>query len=187
MESEVIAALIGTPAVLVTAAAAWLAGRAQSRGAYHGPVDAVRRTAQREAYANLFRSAHQFIRAWEAAEEALTRIGPLREGAEVPPDVRELSRQMLEAQNSLEHAADMVRLEGPESLAEIAERIWRSTAILGGQYLGPRWGRTAPLFDANLPGPAFMVARNEAMTDFTDAHSALLPTARQYLNGGPSR
>lgn len=187
MESEVIAALIGTPAVLVTAAAAWMAGRAQSRGTYHGAVDAVRRTGQREAYANLYRFAHQFIHAWEATEEALRRMGPLREEMEIPLEVRALSRRVNEAQTSLEHAADMVRLEGPESLAEIAERIWRSASLLGGRYVGPRLRRTAALFDVNITSPELMAARNEAMTDFKDAHSALLPTARQYLNGGPSR
>ncbi|MFI9752316.1 hypothetical protein [Streptomyces collinus] len=42
MTPEVAAALIGTPAVLITTAAGWLAGRAQSHGAYQGPVDARR-------------------------------------------------------------------------------------------------------------------------------------------------
>ena len=129
MDPEVIAALIGTPAVLVTAATGWLAGRAQSRGAYHGPVDAIRRTAQREAYADLYRSARRFIYAWEEAETALDRIPAHHNGAQPLPE--EL-REMHEAQDLLEHAVDMVRLEGPDSLAEIADRIWDSATTLGG-------------------------------------------------------
>ncbi|MEU0588552.1 hypothetical protein [Streptomyces sp. NPDC006132] len=184
MESEVMAALIGTPAVLVTAAAAWAAGRTQSRGAYHGPVDAVRRTAQREAYADLYRSARRFIDAFENAEEALDRV-PRSEPDDLPSDVRELVSEMREAQDALERAADMVRLEGPESLARIADRIWDSAARLGGQRLGARWGRTAPLFTATIATPEQNVARNEAMTEFRAAHRGLLPAARAYLNGGP--
>jgi hypothetical protein len=74
MEPEVIAALISTPALLVTAADAWMAGGAQSRGAYHGPVDAVRRAAQCEAYAVLYRTARRFIDILEQSEAAVTSV-----------------------------------------------------------------------------------------------------------------
>ncbi|MFJ6558118.1 hypothetical protein ACIQNT_38760 [Streptomyces luteogriseus] len=190
MESEVIAALIGAPTVLVTAAAAWIAGRLQSRGAYHGPVDAVRRAAQRDAYADLYRTGRRFIEAWEEAEAAVERAPraiPPSSDPLVTPDVRRLLDGMFEAQEALEHAADMVRLEGPTSLAEIADRIWASASRLGGQQLGPRWGRTRtrPLFDTYIDSPEHNRERNEAMSEFGDAHRGLLPAAREYLNGGP--
>lgn len=114
-----------------------MAGRAQSHGAYHGPVDAVRRAAQREAYADLYRSARQFIDAWEKAEEVMRQV-PWSERSDHPPEVHALLREMHEAQDALERAADMVRLEGPENLAKIADRIWGSAVRLGGQRLGPK-------------------------------------------------
>ncbi|WP_159107698.1 hypothetical protein [Streptomyces ardesiacus] len=171
MESEVVAALIATPAVLVTAAAAWMAGRVQSRGAYHGPVDAVRRTAQREAYADLYRSARHFIDAHEVAEEAVS----------VQDSWGTTVRDMHRALDELEHAANMVKLEGPDTLADIADRIFESARGLGGQRVGVQT-RTWTL---NPDTPEQMRRRNEAMIMFRKAVDELLPTARQYLNGGP--
>lgn len=57
---------------------------------------------------------------------------------------------MHEAQDSLEHAADMVRLEGPESIAVFADRIWDSAVRLGGRRPGGRWGRAKALFSVYL-------------------------------------
>ncbi|MFI8206640.1 hypothetical protein [Streptomyces sp. NPDC085937] len=185
MESEVIAALIATPAVLVTAAAAWLAGRAQSRGAYHGPVDATRRTVQREAYADLYRSARQFINAWEKAELAVERAPSNHQGP-MPQDVLQELREMYDALDALEHAVDMVRLEGPDSLAQIADRIWESTTQLGGYRLTPTV-RAGALFRRNITSPELNARRNNAMGQFVDAHQELLPAARRYLNGGPTQ
>ncbi|MFF3951523.1 hypothetical protein ACFYYN_43055 [Streptomyces sp. NPDC001902] len=186
MESEVLAALIATPTVLVTAAAAWAAGRAQSRGTYHGAVDAVRREGQRQAYADLYRAANQFMRTWEAADEALMIMGPAREGMETPEEVRALFPPLVKAHYLVEQAADMVRLEGPEDLARLAERLWRSTSDLVGRKLGPGMGTTVALLSANMVAPEMLSARTKALAEFKDAHTALLPTARKYLNGGPS-
>jgi hypothetical protein len=93
---------------------------------------------------------------------------------------------MHEAQDLLEHAVDMVRLEGPDSLAEIADRIWDSATTLGGYRLSPTaraggaFGRYITTIDQN-------VRRNAAMEQFRDAHRGLLPAARRYLNGGPEQ
>ncbi|MEV8228912.1 hypothetical protein AB0P41_23100 [Streptomyces sp. NPDC079167] len=53
MDSAGIAALITTLTAVLAAATAYAAGRAPARAARRGPVDAVRRQHQREAYAAL--------------------------------------------------------------------------------------------------------------------------------------
>ncbi|MEU0300627.1 hypothetical protein ABZ252_14320 [Streptomyces sp. NPDC006175] len=53
MDSAGIAALITTLTAVLAAATAYAAGRAPARAAHRGPVDAVRRQHQREAYAAL--------------------------------------------------------------------------------------------------------------------------------------
>ncbi|MFI5476870.1 hypothetical protein ACIA6D_42765 [Streptomyces cacaoi] len=193
MESEVIAALIATPAVLVTAAAGWLAGRAQSHGTYHGAVDAARRAAQSQAYADLFRVTRPFIDLYESAEASLRGAPALGPDVPLPEHFMRRVEEMREVLDSIEHAADMVRLEGPDSLAEIAERLWDNATRLGGRRLNPDM-RSVPLLDIHLLHPARSRARHElvdaadrAKQDFQAARRELLPAARKYLNGGPSR
>ncbi|MFB7161099.1 hypothetical protein [Streptomyces sp. NPDC056242] len=173
MEPEVIATLIGTPAVLVTAAAAWAAGRAQSRGTYHGTVDAVRRAAQREAYAELHRTARRFIEVHEATEVAANLD---------PPRVLTADRDA--ALDALEHAADMVCLEGPDGLADIAERLSSNARRFGGQPDSVTGSRIVVLNADDPLGHGMLVA---AVRSFHKALDELLPEARRYLNGGPSR
>lgn len=173
MEPEVIATLIGTPAVLVTAAAAWAAGRAQSRGTYHGTVDAVRRAAQREAYAELHRTARRFIEVHEATEVAANLD---------PPRVLTADRDA--ALDALEHAADMVCLEGPDGLADIAERLSSNARRFGGQRDSVTGSRIVVLNADDPLGHGMLVA---AVRSFHKALDELLPEARRYLNGGPSR
>ncbi|MCG8971811.1 hypothetical protein [Streptomyces sp. CL12-4] len=171
MDSEVIAALIATPAVLVTAATAWMAGRVQSRGAYHGPVDAVRRTAQREAYADLYRTARYFLDAFETAENAVATRQPFESAVD----------EMHTALDALEHAASMVELEGPDPLADIANRVYGNARRLAGH----RISATVRTWTLNPNTPQELALRNEAMTELRNALNELLPTARRYLNGGP--
>jgi hypothetical protein len=168
MHSEVFTAIVGAPAVLVTAAAAWAAGRTQSRGTYHGSVDAVRRASQREAYAELYRTARRFITVFEAVDLGGDRT--LR--SEISP-----------ALDALEHAADMVSLEGPENLAVLADRIYTNARILGGQRLPS--GARIVVIDTDTPEGLRM--RNEAVTGLANDLPALLKETRRYLNGGPSR
>ncbi|MGW2496207.1 hypothetical protein ACWCV2_17115 [Streptomyces pseudogriseolus] len=170
MESEVVAALIATPAVLVTAATAWMAGRVQSRGAYHGPVDAVRRTVQREAYADLYRTARRFIDAHEIAEEAVAAGDAYRPAMD----------EMHAALDELEHAVRMVELEGPDLLADIASRIDESARRLGGYRI-----RRVRTWSLDPSTPEELAGRNAAKRTFNHALDELLPAARRYLNGGP--
>lgn len=105
MEAEVIAALVGTPAILVTAAAAFAAGRAQARGA----VDAVRRKDQRDTYARLPHHVRKFLLAMPPV------IGtPSSRQAEV------VLQRLNEAIIELEDGALQVELEGPHDVADAA-------------------------------------------------------------------
>lgn len=61
MDPAIIAALITTPTAVIAAAAAYAAGRSQARAAHHGPIDAVRRQHQRDAYADLTRAAWSYL------------------------------------------------------------------------------------------------------------------------------
>ncbi|MFD9612617.1 hypothetical protein ACFWWS_24965 [Streptomyces sp. NPDC059083] len=105
MEAEVMAALVATPAVLVTAVAAFAAGRAQARSA----VDAVRRKDQRDTYARLPHHVRKFLLA-------------------MPPIVGTPSKQQAElvlqrlngAMIDLEDGALQVELEGPADVADEA-------------------------------------------------------------------
>ncbi|MGW6145804.1 hypothetical protein [Streptomyces sp. NPDC055140] len=168
MNSEVFTAVVGAPAVLITAAAAWAAGRSQSHGTYRGSVDAVRRASQREAYAELYRAARRFIIVFDAVDFA----GDRTMAGEITP-----------ALDALEHAADMVSLEGPENLATLAERIFDNARRLGGQRL-PSGARIRVI---NTDTPEGMRMRNEAVSALSSDLPALLKEARRYLNGGPSR
>ncbi|MDH6222654.1 hypothetical protein [Streptomyces pseudovenezuelae] len=192
MESEVIAALIGTPAVLGTAVAGWLAGRAQRAGTYHGAVDAARRTAQSQAYADLFRVTRPFIGIYESTEAALRGAPESGSGTRLPETFLSGVRDLGEVLDSIEHAADMVRLEGPDSLARIADRIWDNATRLAGKRL-TSGSNSVPLLNIYwhaFPHEDRLLARDaadRAKQDFQAARSELLPAARKFLNGGPSQ
>ncbi|MFF3257250.1 hypothetical protein ACFYWP_41205 [Actinacidiphila glaucinigra] len=137
MEPEVAAAIIGTPAVLITAVTGWLAGRAQGRSTYHGAVDAVRREAQRQAYADPYQAAVRFVDAEKAVGVATLRGGT----AAIPRQ-----RAQDSALEDLDRAAALVYLEGPEELAKIAERIcWTAHLVGGRNYLPPCSTETKPV------------------------------------------
>ncbi|MFF9607580.1 hypothetical protein ACF1GY_35860 [Streptomyces sp. NPDC014684] len=187
MKSEVLTALVGMPAVLITAAAGWMAGRVQSQGTYHGSVDAVRRAAQREAYADLFRAAGRFINAWESARAADLRacIGVRDPQSQpFPPDVLVLIEQIYDTHQSLEDAVDMVRLEGPEKLAKIADRIWAHSVSLTGGDFSPLLPRPEPILVRNDRSAEQHQSVLRAEGAFKAAHRELLSAARRYLNGG---
>lgn len=162
MAPEVIAALVGIPAVLVTAAAAYAAGRAQARSAYQGPVDSVRRQHQRDAYARLLTAVHEFEKAAYTAVAARGEPGELFAGVEA-------------AEESYWHAEAVVSLEGPTELLrpvdEIRARL--GTAVLRvHQFLFPREGDTADRDPAT-----------RALGQLSEALGAFTTAARTHLNG----
>ncbi|MGW2258736.1 hypothetical protein ACWCXE_12935 [Streptomyces sp. NPDC001780] len=108
MEAEVMAALVGTPAVLVTAAAAFAAGRAQARSA----VDAVRRKDQRDTYARLPHHVRKFL----LAKPPIAGT-PSRQQAD------EVLQRLNDAMIELEDGALQVELEGPADVADAAYAV----------------------------------------------------------------
>ncbi|MFJ5218749.1 hypothetical protein ACIP98_29015 [Streptomyces sp. NPDC088354] len=68
-------------------------------------MDAVRREAQRQAYAELYRTARDFIDLYGV--DVIARL-------QSPPGDEARAHEMHAAQDALLHAADMVVLEGPE-------------------------------------------------------------------------
>jgi hypothetical protein len=84
MDATVTAALITAAAAALGAAPAYAAGRAQARGAHRGPIEAVRRQHQRDAYAELIRAAWHYhagtgaiLRLVRTADRARLRDGVL--------------------------------------------------------------------------------------------------------------
>lgn len=174
MACEVIAALVGVPAVLVTAAAAYAAGRAQARSAYaagqaqahsayQGPIDSVRRQHQREAYAQLLAAVHEFEKAAFAAVCAR------------PGEAGELFARVEAEEEKYWYADAVVSLEGPTQLLPSADRVRRD---VGGalmrlhQFLFPREGATVDRDHAT-----------NALGELTDSVREFTATARSHLNG----
>ncbi|WP_405707983.1 MULTISPECIES: hypothetical protein [unclassified Streptomyces] len=183
MEAEVLAALVATPAVLVTGGAAFFAGRAQARAALRGPVDSVRRSAQRDAYAGLLSAARAYVRRTEhnAASRELGLEGVLRE---LSNSERQDRIVRFRAQADLEpvrHAVAVVSLEGPEHLVPLAEAIeQRAEAFRLAAYRNwSNCGRT----------PAERRERNNhllrAYGEVEAAIPAFVTAARAHLNGVP--
>ncbi|MFB7247893.1 hypothetical protein ACFCYX_36140 [Streptomyces populi] len=83
MDATVTAAFITAAAAALGAAPAYAAGRAQARGAHRGPIDAVRRQHQRDAYAELIRAAWQY----HASTGAILRVVRVADSARLRPEV----------------------------------------------------------------------------------------------------
>ncbi|MFD9303763.1 hypothetical protein ACFWCB_14135 [Streptomyces sp. NPDC060048] len=129
MDSSVLAALISAPVAVLASAAAFLAGRAQGRGAYHGPVAAVRRQHQREAYAALVTVANTYITQTEwgvCLREARNQLGiaTLFDKSRTQEMNRYAARVRAEVSvEPVRAAGSVVLLEGPENVAELASSL----------------------------------------------------------------
>ncbi|MFD0072143.1 hypothetical protein ACFVIY_06850 [Streptomyces sp. NPDC127166] len=185
MDSSVLAALISVPVALLASAAAYAAGRAQASGAYRGPVAAVRRQHQREAYAALLTAANTYteLTEWGAcltearfhlgvdavfgdrAEEVTRRAARVRADVPVEP---------------VRAAASVVLLEGPDHIAELAKNIEliaqqvRSDARAGRGGPAEALSALAEERDWQVPARYNLIKAVEAFT----------AAARGHLNGG---
>lgn len=161
MESEVIAALIGTPAVLVTAFAAWAAGRASGQGAHRGPIDAIRRSAQRDAYASFLKASRHLSKAADTGNALQRNRHPNVDNGEVH-----------QASKALVAAADLVLLEGPDGPAAAAQRVVRlGLSVCGASVV---WN--------NPHGPP--TRRDMALAlEYEEAITHFIAEARHHLNG----
>jgi hypothetical protein len=178
MDPEVIAAFLGAPATVVAAAAAFAAGRAQARGAHRGPVDAVRRQHQRDAYAAFLAALHAYEAEtdWDARfERARTEV--LASGA--PRDhlfderVVERARELVLSVSidDLMRTGAAVDLEGPDLVAAAA------MITIGVARQVRRLARQPFSYDADIH------ALVEAHDKLKLAIDAFVKVARAHLNG----
>ncbi|MEV6654806.1 hypothetical protein [Streptomyces sp. NPDC051219] len=153
MDPAVVAALIAVPTAVVAATAAYAAGRAQAHGAHRGPVDAVRREAQREAYLAFVTAARSFSR-----------------DDRIPDDLE-----------ALRETCAAVELEGPKRIADLARHVV-SCAESHLEFVRLAYSTRAILIRQlrnAAPSPevlATYLSLVEAVQGFTDA-------ARDHLNG----
>lgn len=128
MDSAIVAALISAPVTVVAAGAAFAAGRVQGRGAYHGPVDAVRRQHQREAYARLVSAAQTYVR---QTTRPLVLQELIREDA---TQARQMGEQALLERvhdrcsnadaSPVQDAVALITIEGPHEVAVLANNVY---------------------------------------------------------------
>ncbi|MFF6980275.1 hypothetical protein ACFZAV_21735 [Streptomyces sp. NPDC008343] len=182
MDSAIAAALVTTPSALLAASAAYAAGLLQARGAHRGPVNAVRRQHQRDAYAAFLGAATTYAyetRLTRNQERALAELptGNAEDVARIERRSWELRAEAAESIDPLQRTLPVVLLEGPEHIAEraqeasIAAHMLRSSAP---QYVHPRTASDAR---------AVQRAREEHAR-LVDAINAFTIAARDYLNGG---
>ncbi|MFC8996286.1 hypothetical protein ACFT7U_11350 [Streptomyces rochei] len=179
MDPAIAAALIASPTAVVAAAAAFAAGQAQARGAHRGPVDAVRRQHQRDAYAAHLGALHTYAAAtsWEACysralENTIMASGvPLSPTAAdmVPEGARTLVANVPIAELMRTGAA--VELEGPEDIAAAA-RITMGTA---------RQVKMTARTPFASPNDYVNVVRAHGVLE--DAITGFVGAARTHLNG----
>ncbi|MFF8506738.1 hypothetical protein ACF064_01495 [Streptomyces sp. NPDC015492] len=152
---------------VIAAAAAYAAGRVQARGARLGPVDAVRRQHQRDAYARFATAARAFadhtspsashvIRAAGEDPSALTRDQRITRAAAI--------RRVVE-RSELNAAYVMLALEGPPKIADLAAAITQAAVDVTVAV------RAAP---ATTPDPAH---------DPLYLHTVLMTTIQAFMEG----
>ncbi|MFF3288492.1 hypothetical protein [Streptomyces sp. NPDC003023] len=173
------AALIPTPVAVLAAAAAYAAGRAQARGAHRGPVDAVRRQHQRDAYAAFLEAANTY--ASETARDCLGQAqqevsdtGDGTYGERVRQRQLELRWQAASGIEGVRRTLPVVLLEGPQHVADHAQAV--AEAVYMVRFQGHLYASPAT--------EAFSAARrlNEAAAGLDRAIAAFTVVARNYLN-----
>lgn len=136
MDPSVTAALIAAPIAVLTAAAAFAAGRLQARGAHRGPIDAVRRQHQRDAYAALLTAlqAYEFsaspTRCQVEAGAVLSAAGTAPTRQQLRPRVLEMIKDVPVA--PVFSAFSVVELEGPDQVAQAARLAVLRTQVMQG-------------------------------------------------------
>ncbi|MET9593169.1 hypothetical protein ABZY45_19850 [Streptomyces sp. NPDC006516] len=136
MDSAVTGSLIASSAAVLAAGAALGAGRFQARGAHHGPIDAVRRQHQREAYAALLSALYAFTEATNPTAVARSLYMEAEAaGAPISRTEAEL-RASIEIQNTdttpVRSARAVVVLEGPDSVVSSAYKAANLAQVVTG-------------------------------------------------------
>lgn len=188
MDPAVMAALVGIPATVLTAAvsaaAAYTGARAQARGAHRGPVDAVRRQHQRDAYAAFLQAAETYAhetqrnQAVHRASEEIPDIDPERIGQRA----RELRAEATEEMGGMRRTLPVVQLEGPDHVAELAEGVFSAAMTVRFEARTER--RLAAWLQHRASTSSAGPPRDDPSHELTLAIVAYVTAARAYLNGG---
>ncbi|MER5446804.1 hypothetical protein ABT065_14330 [Streptomyces sp. NPDC002764] len=183
MDPAVISAIAAAPTTLVASAAAYAAGRLQARGAHRGPVDAVRRQHQRDAYAAYLSALNAYAYATEWGEclaRARLRLAEIEGGASsehfypgyADPQARQVRADAGELLAPLRPALDVVSLEGPEHVAKLADQVC-------GTAYAVHYASNA----ATVLGPVREPGPDELHSRLLVEIAAFTEAARDYLNG----
>ncbi|MGY4741405.1 hypothetical protein [Streptomyces sp. ATMOS53] len=179
MDPAVIAALVSAPTAVLAAAAAYAAGKAQGRAS----LDAVRRQAQRDAYAQFLEAAYDFSRlsSWRScvarAKRELTESG-------TSPDTERIHRRAAELRigvsiGPLHFTNIVVTLEGPAHLVAVAGEVVRRAHAVHDDAAIIGTGSAEELTQMNLD--AF--ESREVDTRVIRAMAIFSRVARRHLNG----
>ncbi|MFF0291933.1 hypothetical protein [Streptomyces sp. NPDC005262] len=183
MDPTILAAIIPTPVAVIAAAAAYAAGRSQARGAHQGPIDAVRRQHQRDAYAAFLHAANVYTEAtnWERckdqAREDLRAAGQRHTTELVESEA--CSLVMSASREQLTVAGAVVDLEGPEHIAVLAGEVTRAASYV--EAAAVHHGLVVPS-DAGYDEERDEVDGTHRV--LRRAIHAFTPAARKYLNDG---
>lgn len=179
----ILAALVPTPVAVIAAAAAYAAGRAQARGAHRGPIDAVRRQHQRDAYAaflnaaNVYAEATSWRRCTDQAIQDLLAVGqpPLEELTEngACALAGAASRQQLTA------TAAVVDLEGPEHITVLSGELTRAARDV--EKAARTHGLLRPSNAYDDPQRPTLRGSHQILQEAIHAFTSV---ARQHLNSG---
>ncbi|GAA2426769.1 hypothetical protein [Streptomyces coeruleofuscus] len=189
MDSTVVAALIAAPTAIIAATAAYAAGRAQARGAHQGPVDAVRREHQRDAYAAFAKAARAFQASTHPQDGVVIRAAGQDPSQLIGRAGARAAELRSKADNRpLKDAYIVVELEGPKHVAELAESVVSHAASVLNIVCHPLLplarmlslsGHGAP-HHLRLPPLSEIVPRHVALTNVVEA---FVVGARDHLNG----
>ncbi|MEU9125964.1 hypothetical protein AB0C96_40190 [Streptomyces sp. NPDC048506] len=178
MDPQVIAAVVASPTALIAAAAAYMAGRHQARGAHRGPVDAVRRQHQRDAYAAFLQAAETYaygtrrtVTIAQARAEIATVQGSV-DPAVVDARAVVLRAEAAEGDDALRATLPVVQLEGPEHVAVLAQEVASAAFQI----------RLAARQRDYSDAASVQAARDEHV-HLTTAIAAYVTAARDHLNG----
>lgn len=129
-DPTVVGSLITGAVAFVAAGVAFAAGRMQGRGAHWGPVDAVRRQHQREAYAAFLADLWAYLGAtnWEAVtrQTALDRLQAGLPVDEASVRMSSFTQVTTVSTNPIQASGSVVFLEGPDPVALIAGAAHRA-------------------------------------------------------------
>ncbi|WP_411092289.1 hypothetical protein [Streptomyces sp. 049-1] len=179
MDPGVTAAVIAAPTAVLAAAAAYAGARSQARSAHRGPVDAVRRQHQRDAYAAFLAAVQEYetATAWRKCYAQARREGPPSGISRDSPELLDLvlGRAFELARSaSLEEVmrtSAVVELEGPDDIAAAA-------TITVGLARRVRWTSLMPVPPSELKEPYC-----ETHSQLQHAIFEFVRLARAQLNG----